>query len=210
MPRLCRAMLVCWTVRLAVRAEGRDPKDENLGHTKTARHRSAGSTRIAQEKACSKAQVQRSIAKMPTGTIEFKCIRINLKKTSTFESDANQVDSLVEFNLKIGGQRLMHLSAEVRQRNGMDFRSQSVEVGNDIDTTGRERLDAFERLPFREAFSNVSVEPRSSLVPLFSGLGEEFRDDCRYRLRNPLQPLAEQRRRPRDLAVDPPPSDRPR
>jgi hypothetical protein len=83
---------------------------------------------------------------MPTGTIEFKCIRINLKKTSTFESDESQVDSLVEFNLKIGGQRLRHLSAEVRQRNGTDFQSQPVEVGNVIGYDGPWNYEEFREL----------------------------------------------------------------
>ena len=69
---------------------------------------------------------------MPTGTIEFKCIRINLRRVSTFQPDENQIDSLVEFDLKIGDQRLRHLSVEVRQRNGTDFQSQPLEVGNVI------------------------------------------------------------------------------
>src|ERR1700676_1226064 len=83
---------------------------------------------------------------MPTGTIEFKCIRINLKKTSTFESDENQVDSLVEFNLKIGGQRLRYRSAEVRQRNGTDFQSQPVEGGNVIGYDGPWNYEEFREL----------------------------------------------------------------
>jgi hypothetical protein len=52
---------------------------------------------------------------MPTGTLEFKCIRINLKRISTFEPDENQIDSLIEFDLKIGDECLRDLSAEVRQ-----------------------------------------------------------------------------------------------
>lgn len=73
---------------------------------------------------------------MTTGTIEFKCIRINLKSPSTFEQDEEQIDSLVEFDLMIGNQRLKHLSAEVRQPNGTDFHSQPLEVGNVIGYDG--------------------------------------------------------------------------
>jgi hypothetical protein len=73
---------------------------------------------------------------MPTGTIEFKCIRINLKRTSTFDAEKNQVDSLIEFDLQIGNRRVPHLSVEVRQRNGTDFQSQPLEVGNVIGYDG--------------------------------------------------------------------------
>ena len=67
---------------------------------------------------------------MPTGTIEFKCLRINLQRISTFESDESQIHSLIEFDLTIGNERLTDLNAEVRQLNGTDFRSQPLEVGN--------------------------------------------------------------------------------
>jgi hypothetical protein len=67
---------------------------------------------------------------MPTGTIEFKCLRINLQRISTFEPDESQIDSLIEFDLTIGNERLTDLNAEVRQLNGTDFRSQPLEVGN--------------------------------------------------------------------------------
>ena len=73
---------------------------------------------------------------MPTGTIEFKCIRINSKRILTFEPDESQIDSLIEFDLKIGDERLRDLSAEVRQRNGTDFLSQPLEVGNVIGYDG--------------------------------------------------------------------------
>ena len=58
---------------------------------------------------------------MLTGTIEFKCIRINLKRISTFEPDESHIDSLIEFDLNIGDERLRDLSAEIRQliRNGL-------------------------------------------------------------------------------------------
>ena len=69
---------------------------------------------------------------MPTGTIEFKCIRINLERISTFEPDENQIDSLIEFDLTIGDERLRDLRAEVRQLNGTDFQRQPLEVGNVI------------------------------------------------------------------------------
>src|ERR1700688_1876339 len=75
-------------------------------------------------------------AEMPTGIIEFKCIRINLKKVSTFEPDETHIDSLIEFDLKIGDQRLSDLKAEVRQKNGTDFQSQPLEVGNAIGYNG--------------------------------------------------------------------------
>jgi hypothetical protein len=73
---------------------------------------------------------------MPTGTIEFKCIRINLKRISSFEPDENHIDSLIEFDLKIGHERLSDLKAEVRQLNGTDFQSQPLEVGNAIGYDG--------------------------------------------------------------------------
>ena len=65
---------------------------------------------------------------MSTGTIEFKCIRINLKKASTFEPDQSQIDSLIEFDLTIGDDRLNGLKAEVRQRNRTDYQTQPLEV----------------------------------------------------------------------------------
>jgi hypothetical protein len=77
-----------------------------------------------------------SNTEMPTGTIQFKCIRINLKKVSTFEPDETHIDSLIEFDLQIGDQRLSDLKAEVRQKNGTDFRSQPLEVGNAIGYNG--------------------------------------------------------------------------
>jgi hypothetical protein len=80
---------------------------------------------------------------MPTGTIEFKCIRINLKRISTFEPDKSQIDSLIEFDLKIGDERFRDLSAEVRQLNGTDFRSQPLEVGNVIGYDGPWNYEEF-------------------------------------------------------------------
>jgi hypothetical protein len=73
---------------------------------------------------------------MLTGTIEFKRIRVNLKRISTFEPDERQIDSLVEFDLKIGDRHLSDLSAEVRQLNGTDFQRQPLEVGNVIGYDG--------------------------------------------------------------------------
>jgi hypothetical protein len=73
---------------------------------------------------------------MPTATIEFKCIRINLRRISTFQPDESHIDSLMEFDLKIGDVRLRDLKAEVRQLNGTDFQSQSIEVGNVIGYNG--------------------------------------------------------------------------
>jgi hypothetical protein len=73
---------------------------------------------------------------MPTGIIEFKCIRINLKRTLTFEPDESHIDSLIEFDLKIGDERSRHLSVEVRQRNGTDSQSEPLEVGNIIGYDG--------------------------------------------------------------------------
>jgi hypothetical protein len=80
---------------------------------------------------------------MPTGTIEFECIRINLKRISTFEPDESQIDSLIEFDLKIGDERLRNLSAEVRQRNGTDFQHQPLEVGNVIGYDGPWNYEEF-------------------------------------------------------------------
>jgi hypothetical protein len=73
---------------------------------------------------------------MPTGTIEFKCLRINLKRISTFEPDESQIDSLIEFDLRIGDEPMRDLRAEVRQLNGTDFQRQPLEVGNVIGYNG--------------------------------------------------------------------------
>ena len=84
-----------------------------------------------------------SITEMPTGTIEFKCIRINLKRISTFELDESHIDSLIEFDLNVGDERLKDLSVEVRQRNGTDFQRQPLEVGNVIGYDGPWNDDEF-------------------------------------------------------------------
>jgi hypothetical protein len=80
---------------------------------------------------------------MPTGTLEFKCIRINLKRISTFEPDENQIGSLIEFDLKIGDECLRDLSAEVRQLIGTDFQSQPLEVGKVIGYDGPWNYEEF-------------------------------------------------------------------
>ncbi len=80
---------------------------------------------------------------MPTGKIEFKCIRINLKRILTFEPDEGHIDSLIEFDLKIGDERLKDLSAEVRQRNGTYSQSQPLEVGNVIGYNGPWNYEEF-------------------------------------------------------------------
>jgi hypothetical protein len=77
-----------------------------------------------------------SNTEMPTGTIEFKCIRINLKRISSFEPDENHIDSLIEFDLRIGEQRLRDLKAEVRQLTGTDVQSQPLEMGDPIGYNG--------------------------------------------------------------------------
>src|SRR6266404_8577958 len=82
---------------------------------------------------------------MPTGKIEFKCIRINLKRILTFEPDEGHIDSLIEFDLKIGDEHLKDLSAEVRQRNGTDFQSQPLEVGNVIGYDGPWNCEEFRK-----------------------------------------------------------------
>jgi hypothetical protein len=73
---------------------------------------------------------------MSTATIEFKCIRINLKRISTFEPDEDHIDSLIEFDLQIGDERLRDLTAEVRQLNGTDFQTEPLEVGEVIGYRG--------------------------------------------------------------------------
>jgi hypothetical protein len=90
-----------------------------------------------------KINAKNPITEMPTGTIEFKCIRINLKRISTFEPDKRQIDSLIEFDLKIGDERIRDLRAEVRQLNGTDFRSQPLEVGNIIGYNGPWNYEEF-------------------------------------------------------------------
>jgi len=83
---------------------------------------------------------------MPTGTIEFKCIRINTERISTFEPDESHIDSLIEFDLKVGDERLRDLNAEVRQLNGTDFQSQPLEVGNVIKYNGPWNYEEFREL----------------------------------------------------------------
>jgi hypothetical protein len=73
---------------------------------------------------------------MPTGTIVFKCIRINLKRSSLFEPDENCIDSLIEFDLKIGDKNSRGLKAMVRQPNGTDFQNQALQVGNVVGYEG--------------------------------------------------------------------------
>jgi hypothetical protein len=73
---------------------------------------------------------------MSTGTIVFKCIRINLKRNSTFQLDDNCIDSLIEFDLKIGDKSSRGLKTVVRQPNGTDFQSQPLRVGNVIGYDG--------------------------------------------------------------------------
>ena len=66
---------------------------------------------------------------MPIGTIEFKCIRINLIRTSSYEPADNHIDSLIEFDLRIAEERFRDLGVEVRQLNGTDFQVQPLEGG---------------------------------------------------------------------------------
>ena len=80
---------------------------------------------------------------MPTATIEFKCIRINLKRISTFEPDENHIDSLIEFDLTVGDEHLVDLNTEVRQLNGTDFESQTLDVGNVIGYNGPWNYEEF-------------------------------------------------------------------
>jgi hypothetical protein len=82
---------------------------------------------------------------MPTGTIEFKCIRINLKNTSTFEPNENKIDSLVEFDFTIQDEVSRDLKAEVRQQNGTDFQSHPLEVGPVISYNGPWNHDEFQK-----------------------------------------------------------------
>ena len=88
----------------------------------------------------------RSLAKMPKGTIKFTCLRINLKRISTFEPDESQIGSLIEFDLKIGDRRLNALSVEVRQRYGTDFQNEPLEVGNVIGYNGPWNSEEFRDL----------------------------------------------------------------
>jgi hypothetical protein len=59
-----------------------------------------------------------------------------MKRIATFEPDESQIDSLIEFDLNIGKDRLKDLNAGVRQANGTDFQSQPLEVGNVIGYDG--------------------------------------------------------------------------
>ena len=83
------------------------------------------------------------LTEMAIGTIEFKCIRINVKKISTFAPDESQIDSLIEFDLRIGGERFRNLSAEVRQPNGTDFQCEALQVGNVVGYDGLWNDDEF-------------------------------------------------------------------
>jgi hypothetical protein len=116
----------------------------------------------AYPKAQAQAQRKDAIAKMPTGTIEFNCIRINLKRASTFEPDENQIDSLIEFDLKIGDQDSRHLGAEVRQRNGTDFQTQPLEVGNVIGYDGPWNDEEFREICGLFCPANSDTHPRTN------------------------------------------------
>jgi hypothetical protein len=100
---------------------------------------------LRKEKPITKPEVQHRdpITEMSTGTIEFRCIRINLKRISTFEPDERQIDSLIEFDLKIGEERLRNLGAEVRQLIGTDYQRQPLEVGNVIGYSGPWNYEEF-------------------------------------------------------------------
>ena len=82
---------------------------------------------------------------LPTGTIEFKCIRINLKRASTLEPDESKIDSLVEFDFTIDDEVSRDLKAEVRQQNGTDFQSHPLEVGQVISYNGPWNHDEFQK-----------------------------------------------------------------
>jgi hypothetical protein len=99
---------------------------------------------------------------MPAGTIEFKCIRVNLKRTSTFEPDESQIDSLIEFDLAIGDERLRDLKAEVRQQNGTDFQRQPLEVGHVISYDGPWNYDEFREFCekyYRDVIGSSGIGP---------------------------------------------------
>ena len=66
-----------------------------------------------------------------------------MKRVSTFEADERQIDSLIEFDLTIGDERLRDLNAEVRQLNGTDFQSQPLEVGNIMGYNGPWNYEEF-------------------------------------------------------------------
>jgi len=87
-----------------------------------------------------------SFAKTPNGTVNFTCLRINLKRISTFEPDQSQIGSLIEFDLNIGDRRLNALSVEVRQRYGTDFQNEPLEVGNVIGYNGPWNSEEFQDL----------------------------------------------------------------
>jgi hypothetical protein len=110
------------------------------------------------------AGAQRSFHKtpMPTGTIEFKRIRLNLKKASTFEPDESWVDSLIEFDFTMGDRRLTDLKAEVRQQNGTDFQTQPLEVGQVISYDGPWNYDEFRKFCeeyYREVIASSGIGP---------------------------------------------------
>ena len=69
-----------------------------------------------------------------------------MKRVSTFEADERQIDSLIEFDLTIGDERLRDLNAEVRQLNGTDFQSQPLEVGNIMGYNGPWNYEEFREL----------------------------------------------------------------
>jgi hypothetical protein len=110
---------------------------------KKIRHFKCAKAAEAETNHKARSSTPRPIIEMPTGTIEFKCIRINLKRISTFEPDESQIDSLIEFDLKIGDERLRGLRAEVRQLNGTDFQNQPLEVGNVIGYNGPWNYEEF-------------------------------------------------------------------
>lgn len=67
-----------------------------------------------------------------------------MKRISTFEPDESHIDSLIEFDVNIGDERLRDLNAEVRQLNGTDFQNQPLEVGNVIGYNGPWNYEEFQ------------------------------------------------------------------
>jgi hypothetical protein len=101
-----------------------------------------------------------STTEMLTGTIEFKRIRINLKRISTFEPDDDHIDSLIEFDLKIGNHRLKDLNTQVRQANGTDFQIEPLEVGNIIGYNGpwnHEEFREFCQKYYRDVIGSTGI-----------------------------------------------------
>ncbi len=90
---------------------------------------------------------------------------------------------------------------------GGDFRFSPVQFFGNQQPVWRvlfaklELVDPILRFPFSKAATKISLDASRCLIAVLSSLGEQLHDDCRYRARNTLRPLAGWRRLSCHVAV---------